>query len=216
MIKKWKLFLESNDDFESEFKHHSEELKKALIKSCSRFFIGEHLLRSTGENVDEFLAQGVDIILIQILDCFNEIVSTKNFDEEIQDVLMDYLYDAAKSCRSVMIKQSFKEGISKLVDEFTKLMIDHKKKMDSEGEEWKQPKEVDEKDLSKSEIEKRINDVLDNIDNDPKWKEKIEFLRNLPNYLKESVTTATEKQEFESACREVAEILVKYCELFFK
>lgn len=213
MIKNWKLFLESSqENFDpAEFRKMTEELKNSLIKVFSRFFIGEHLLRSTGENVDSYLEQGVNIIIEQILVCFEESLRTKIFDEETAEFLMDSLYESAKVAKSIMIKRSFKEGISKLVDSFSDMIIEHKKKQDLEGEEWKQPKTVEYEDLSKGEIQKLIDDTFDNRDKNPNWKKEIEFYTSLPNFLKESVGSPEGKLELKKACEEIATLLVNFC-----
>lgn len=212
MIKKWKLFLEnSNDEFESEFRKLAEELKTSLIRVFSKFFIGEHLLRSTGGDVDQYLEQGVIIILEQLLNSFDEILSSRNIDEETCDEIMKLLYDSAMVSKSIMIKKSFKDGIVNLVDKFTELLIQHIKKKGNEGEEWRQPQTVEYKDLSKSEIQKLIDDTFDNRDKNPNWKKELEFYTSLPNYLKESNEYVDSKSEFEKACKEAAEILVNFC-----
>lgn len=211
MIKNWKLFLESNDhddeDIEKTLKRMGEELKQGLYIAFTNIFVGELFVRLSGGGEDK-LSKGVDIIFSTVLESFTEIVYSKdNFDEELRDKMVEFLHKSCESAKQTMLEKSFKAGISHMVDIFTDFLIDYKKAIDSEGEEWKQEKEKDYSELSKSEINQLIDQALDDRDF-----EKVKFLSQ---YLKESYDQDVMGQ-VEEACRKAAELLVEFCAKAFK
>jgi len=175
-IKNYKLFLESiNDD--NEFKQTVEELKKSLYVMLSPIFSMEKIVRLSG-NTEE-LEYGTDA-LIELL--FNMFVASVNanqdLDEEFKDIILREFDKALKSARNIFIKESFKDGVDKSINFLVEFLDAIKKARESEGEEWKQSKEVDYEDMSKSEINDLIDQALDVRD--------FTRVKFLSQYLKES------------------------------
>jgi hypothetical protein len=206
MIKNWQLFLENENFDESEFKKMGETLKMSLIKTFEKMYVGEWILRSSGVNVDEVLEYGVNKILEVILISFDEILeSNSEFSDDTKDMLMDALSRSAEKAKTIMIKESFQSGISNLVDEFVTIIIEYKKQMGTEGEEWKQEKEVDYEKLSPSELDKYINQAIDDRDF-----KKLDYLRK---FIKESVDTLPIdiEKEVKEICYQMAKQLFDFC-----
>ncbi len=175
-IKNYKLFLESiNDD--NEFKQTVEELKKSLYVMLSPIFSMEKIVRLSG-NTEE-LEYGTDA-LIELL--FNMFVASVNanqdLDEEFKDIILREFDKALKSARNIFIEESFKDGVDKSINFLVEFLDAIKKARESEGEEWKQSKEVDYEDMSKSEINDLIDQALDVRD--------FTRVKFLSQYLKES------------------------------
>jgi len=208
MIKNWKLFLESAEDdysgdVEKDLKKMGQELKNGLYLAFAPMFIGEMFLRFSGKDVKDELKKGVDMIFETIMDQFIAVLDSKEeIDEEYRDIMINGLSKAVDSAKETMIDQNFKAGISHMVDIFVDFLIDYKKSMDSEGEEWREEKEKDYSDMSKSEINNLIDQALDARDFS-----KVKFLSQ---FLKESYNEETFKQ-IKDACRKVAELLAQFC-----
>ena len=209
MIKNWKLFLESAEDdysgdVEKDLKKLGEELKRGLHAAFAPMFIGEMFLRFSGEDVKNELRKGVDMIFETIMDQFISVLDSKEeIDEEYRDIMINGLSRSVDSAKETMINQNFKAGISHMVDIFVEFLIDYKKSIDSEGEEWKEEKEKDYSDMSKSEINDLIDQALDARDFS-----KVKFLSQ---YLKESYNNEEAFKQIEEACRKVAELLAQFC-----
>ena len=175
-IKNYKLFLESLNDNE-DFRQNVDVLKKALYAMFNPIFNMEKIIRISG-NTEE-LEYGTDK-LIEIL--FNMFVDSVNrnedLDEEFRDVILSEFDKALKSARSIFIEKSFKDGVDKSINLLIEFLDAMKKAQDSEGEEWRQAKEVGYEDMSKSEINNLIDQALDVRDFG-----KVKFLSQ---YLKES------------------------------
>ena len=175
-IKNYKLFLESLNDNE-DFRQNVDVLKKALYAMFNPIFNMEKIIRISG-NTEE-LEYGTDR-LIEIL--FNMFVDSVNrnedLDEEFRDVILSEFDKALKSARSIFIEKSFKDGVDKSINFLIEFLDAMKKAQDSEGEEWRQAKEIGYEDMSKSEINNLIDQALDVRDFG-----KVKFLSQ---YLKES------------------------------
>ena len=175
-IKNYKLFLEGLSDNE-DFKQNVDVLKKALYAMFNPIFNMEKIIRISG-NTEE-LEYGTDK-LIEIL--FNMFVDSVNrnedLDEEFRDVILSEFDKALKSARSIFIEKSFKDGVDKSINFLIEFLDAMKKAQDSEGEEWRQAKEVGYEDMSKSEINDLINQALDARD--------FAEVKFLSQYLKES------------------------------
>ena len=102
----------------------------------------------------------------------------EDLDEEFRDVILSEFDKALKSARSIFIEKSFKDGVDKSINFLIEFLDAMKKAQDSEGEEWRQAKEVGYEDMSKSEINNLIDQALDVRDFG-----KVKFLSQ---YLKES------------------------------
>jgi hypothetical protein len=175
-IKNYKLFLESLSD-DDNFKQNVEELKSALYVMLNPIFMMEKIVRLSGDT--EELESGTDS-LIEIL--FNMFVvsvnSNEDLDEEFKDVILGEFDKALKSARLIFIEKSFKDGVDKSINFLVEFLEAMKKAQESEGEEWRQAKEVDYEDMSKSEINALIDQALDDRDFG-----RVKFLSQ---YLKES------------------------------
>jgi hypothetical protein len=175
-IKNYKLFLESLNDNE-DFRQNVDVLKKALYAMFNPVFNMEKIIRISG-NTEE-LEYGTDK-LIEIL--FNMFVDSVNrnedLDDEFRDIILSEYDKALKSARSIFIEKSFKDGVDKSINFLIEFLDAMKKAEDSEGEEWRQAKEVSYEDMSKSDINALIDQALDARDFS-----KVKFLSQ---YLKES------------------------------
>jgi len=212
MIKNWKLFLESDEpeDIEGEIRSQGEELKRGLNLAFAPMFVGEMTLRfaknSNDPEIKAELKRGVDMIFDIIFNTFVDIVEKKDLEPELQEIMISYLERSLESARETMINQNFKAGIAHMVEVFVQFIIDYKKASDNEGEEWKQEKEKDYSEMSKSEINSLIDQALDDRD--------FEKVRMLSKYIKESKSFSTD--EIRSACEKVAELLVNFTEMALK
>ena len=175
-IKNYKLFLESlNDD--SEFKQNIDELKKVLYAMFNHVFNMEKIVRLSGDT--EELEYGTDQLIEILFNMFIESVNNnEDLDDEFRDVILGEFDKALKSARPIFIEKSFKDGVDKSINFLIEFLDAMKKAQESEGEEWKQSKEVGYEDMSKSEINNLIDQALDVRDFG-----KVKFLSQ---YLKES------------------------------
>jgi hypothetical protein len=212
MIKNWKLFLESDEpeDIEGEIRSQGEELKRGLNLAFAPMYIGEMTLRfaknSNDPEVKAELKKGVDMIFNYIFDTFIEIMDTKDYEEGFKDMMINYLKRSLESARQTMIDQNFKAGVAHMIDVFVQFMIDYKKASDNEGEEWREEKQKDYSEMSKSEINSLIDQALDVRD--------FEKVRMLSKYIKESKSFSTD--EIKSACEKVAELLANFVQISLK
>ena len=212
MIKNWKLFLESDEpeDIEGEIRSQGEELKRGLNLAFAPMFIGEMTLRfaknSNDPEIKAELKRGVDMIFETIFNAFIDIIEKKDFEPELQEIMISYLERSLESARETMINQNFKAGISHMVEVFVQFIIDYKKASDNEGEEWREEKQKDYSEMSKSEINSLIDQALDVRD--------FEKVRMLSKYIKESKSFSTD--EIKSACEKVAELLANFVQISLK
>ena len=175
-IKNYKLFLESlNDD--SEFKQNVDVLKKALYAMFNPVFNMEKIVRLSG-NIEE-LEYGTDELIKILFNMFLDSVNrNEDLDEDFRDMILSEYDKALKSARPIFIEKSFKDGVDKSINFLIEFLDAMKKAQESEGEEWRQSKEVSYEDMSKSEINDLIDQALDVRDF-----AKVKFLSQ---YLKES------------------------------
>ena len=184
-ILSWKLFLESinNDD---ELKNSVSELKKALAISFESVFIIEKMTRIVGNK--QKLEEGADYLIDVIFEMFaNSVYNHPSLSEEFKEIIVEKFDKSLKSNRTIFIQKSFLEGVEKSIDFLIDFLEDMKRKMNAEGEEWKQPKDLNIEDMSKSEIQELIDTALDNRDF-----KQVEFLAK---YLKESFELKEEDKE---------------------
>lgn len=175
-IKNYKLFLESlNDD--SEFKQNVDVLKKALYAMFNPVFNMEKIVRLSG-NIEE-LEYGTDELIKILFNMFLDSVNrNEDLDEDFRDMILSEYDKALKSARPIFIEKSFKDGVDKSINFLIEFLDAMKKAQESEGEEWRQSKEVSYEDMSKSEINDLIDQALDVRDFG-----RVKFLSQ---YLKES------------------------------
>jgi len=175
-IKTYKLFLESiNDD--NEFKQNIDELKKSLYTMLNPIFMMEKIVRIAGDTKE--LESGTDELIKILFNMFLlSVKENEDLDDEFRDMIISEFAKALKSARPIFIEESFKDGVDKSINFLVEFLEAIKKARESEGEEWKQAKEVGYEDMSKSEINDLIDQALDVRDF-----AKVKFLSQ---YLKES------------------------------
>lgn len=183
-ILNWRLFLENmNDD---EFKASVEELKKSIVQSLEPVFIVEKMVRMVGNK--EKLEQGADFLIDTLFEMFAASVHNHpTLSEQFKDIILEKFDKSLAANRPIFIEKSFQEGVEKSIHFLVDFLEEMKKQMDSEGEEWKQPKQVDYENMSKREINDLIDAALDARDF-----KQVEFLSQ---YLKESFEMTEEVRE---------------------
>lgn len=175
-IKNYKLFLESINDNE-EFRQNVDELKKSLYAMFNPIFMMEKIVRMSGNTKE--LENGTDSLIEILFNMFVQAVNdNQDLDDDFRDMILGEYDKALKSARSIFIERSFKDGVDKSINFLIEFLDAMKKAQESEGEEWKQAKEVDYEDMSKSDINALIDQALDVRDFG-----KVKFLSQ---YLKES------------------------------
>jgi len=196
-IKNYKLFLEGLSD-DNEFKQNVDELKKALYAMLNPIFMMEKIVRITG-NMEE-LEYGTDQLIELLSKMFlSSVNENQDLDEEFRDMILGEFDKALKSARSIFIEKSFKDGVDKSINFFIEFLEAIKKARESEGEEWKQAKEVGYEDMSKSEINDLIDQALDVRDF-----AKVKFLSQ---YLKESFEIT---DEMKAGVQKFCDTLVRF------
>ena len=175
-IKNFKLFLESIKD-DGEFKQNVEELKKSLYAMLNPIFMMEKIVRIAGDTKQ--LEYGADQLIELLFNMFlQSLQSNESLDDNFRNMILAEFDKALKSARNIFIEKSFKDGVDQSLNFLIEFLEALKKSKESEGEEWKQAKEVDYADMSKSEINDLIDQALDVRDF-----AKVKFLSQ---YLKES------------------------------
>jgi hypothetical protein len=197
-IKNYKLFLESlNDD--NEFKQNVEEFKKSLYIMLNSIFITEKIVRMSGDT--EELEYGADRLIEILFNMLVQSVDRRDIDVEFRDIVLSEYDKALKSSRHIFIEKSFKDGIEKSINLLIEFLDAMKKAQDSEGEEWKQAKEVDYEDMSKSDISDLIDQALDVRD--------FAKVKYLSQYLKESFEITDEiKAGIKNFCDNLVSFIV--------
>jgi hypothetical protein len=196
MIKDWKLFLESsnNDD-------DIESMKSELMKAFAPLFIAEVLMRPISDKSD--LEDIANTILVSLLTGFSDAISNKDFlTDDVKLEIATEFSKYAQEGKEIMVDKSFKEGILYVFENFIKYM--KSKSEDEEGEGWKKDIVNDEptdelENLSKSEIEKLINDALDKGD--------FQEVEKLSKYLESN--QYTDSPELKEMIDNVVTILVR-------
>ncbi len=175
-IKNYKLFLESIKD-DDEFKQNVDLLKVSLYAMLKPIFIMEKIVRISGDTKQ--LEYGADQLIELLFNMFVQSVqSNEDLDDNFRNMILNEFDKALKSARNIFIEKSFKDGVDQSLNFLIEFLDAIKKAKESEGEEWKQAKEVDYADMSKSEINDLIDQALDVRDFT-----KVKFLSQ---YLKES------------------------------
>jgi len=181
----WKLFLESinNDD---EFNQSIERLKKSIISDLYPVFQVERAIRIIGNK--QKLEQGADYLIDTLFEMFASSVNNHpSLSTELKHIILEKFDKSLKKNKPIFIENSFEEGVSKSIHFLVDYMKELRQEMDNEGEEWKNPKEIDYEKMSKKEIEREIDDALDARDF-----QKVKFLSQ---YLKESIEITDDIRE---------------------
>ncbi len=203
MIKNWKLFLENfddGDDDDANLKSNGEQLKTSLKALFGPIFLVEFIVRQTGDT--EQLSQGVDMICDVLIKSFKSVLNGReDFSEEFVEILINSFTESIGSAKQIMIEESFSNGIDFMVDKFINTLIEIRKSRESEGEEWRQEKEVSYEDMTKSQINDLIDQALDQRDF-----KRVQFLSK---YMKESFDYNAEL-ELEKIAKEISELIIKF------
>ena len=164
MIKNWNLFLES---FDNDDDFNFEEIKSQIMKAFAPLFITEALMRPHASKSE--LEQMAQMLLTSLLTGFSDAISSKDYIPHEDKLEMATKFsEFAREGRDIMIDKTFKDGILFVFEKFINYLRD--KKMEQEGEGWKKSlikddEPVDEyENLSKSEIERLIDNALDEGD----------------------------------------------------
>ena len=196
-IKNYKLFLEGLSD-DNEFKQNVDVLKKALYAMFNPVFNMEKIVRISGSTKQ--LENGTDALIEILFSMFAQAVNTnQDLDEEFRDVILNEFDKALNSARPIFIEKSFKDGVDKSINFLIEFLEAMKKSQESEGEEWRQSKEVGYEDMSKSEINDLIDQALDVRDFG-----KVKFLSQ---YLKESFEIT---DEMKAGIQKFCDTLVRF------
>lgn len=200
MIKNWRLFLESQDDDDANLKANGELLKVNLKNLFGPIFLVEFVVRQTGDTSQ--LSEGVNMICDVLIKSFEACLSSReDFSDEFNEILLGSFSDSIESAKEIMIEESFAKGIDFMVDKFINTLMDIKKSRESEGEEWREEKEVSYEDMTKSEINNLIDQALDARDF-----KRVEFLSK---YMKESFDYNA-KVELEKIATQIAEQILDF------
>jgi hypothetical protein len=199
-IKTYKLFLESLSD-DNEFKQNVEELKKSLYVMLNPIFMMEKIVRIAGDTKE--LESGTDELIKILFNMFLQAVNTnEDLDDEFRDMIISEFDKALKSARPIFIEKSFKDGVDKSINFLVEFLEAIKKARESEGEEWRQAKEVNYEDMSKSEINDLIDQALDVRD--------FSRVKFLSQYLKESFEITDDmKAGIENFCDTLVRFIVQ-------
>lgn len=196
-IKNYKLFLESISD-DNEFKQNVDELKKALYTMLNPIFMMEKIVRIVGDTKE--LESGTDQLIELLFNMFlGSVNANEDLDDEFRDMILAEFDKALKSARPIFIEKSFKDGVDKSINFLIEFLEAIKKARESEGEEWKQSKEVGYEDMSKSEINDLIDQALDVRDFG-----RVKFLSQ---YLKESFEIT---DDMKAGIQKFCDTLVKF------
>jgi 6-pyruvoyl-tetrahydropterin synthase len=196
MIKNWKLFLESNEDDNEMFKN-AEDLKTALRTLIKPLLIGEILLRLSEDK--NAISATVELITKLFIESFKVAIEDRDISNEQKDFFIEIFENSVNGSKKTFIEISFTKGIEDMVDKFIVSLEKMKKEMESESGEWREEKEVDYSDLSKSELNSLIDDALDKRDF-----ERVAFLSK---YIKESVDIKS-KEDLEELCYKIANLFI--------
>lgn len=200
MIKNWRLFLESQDDDDANLKANGEQLKISLKNLFKPIFLVEFVVRQSGDTNQ--LSQGVNMICDVLIKSFQaSLLAREDFSEEFVDILLDSFRDSLESAKNIMVEESFSKGIDFMVDKFINTLMDIKKSSDSEGEEWREEKEVSYEDMTKTEINDLIDQALDARDF-----KRVQFLSK---YMKESFDYNAQL-ELEKIAKEISELILNF------
>ena len=196
-IKNYKLFLEGLSD-DNEFKQNVEELKKSLYVMLNPIFMMEKIVRIAGDTKE--LESGTDELIKILFNMFLlSVKENEDLDDEFRDMIISEFAKALKSARPIFIEKSFKDGVDKSINFLIEFLEAIKKARESEGEEWKQSKEVGYEDMSKSEINDLIDQALDVRDFG-----RVKFLSQ---YLKESFEIT---DDMKAGIQKFCDTLVKF------
>lgn len=198
-IKNYKLFLESLKD-DNEFRQNVEELKQSLYVMLGPIFTMEKIVRISNDTKN--LEYGADSLIELLFNMFAESVNNhKDLDDDFKDIILSEFDKALKSARNIFIEKSFKDGVDKSINFLIEFLEAIKKSREEEGEEWKQSKEVDYENMSKSEINDLIDQALDVRD--------FSRVKFLSQYLKESFDFTDEiKEEIQKFCDNLVDFIV--------
>ncbi len=156
-------------------------------------FAMEKIIRMVGDT--KKLEEGADSLIELMISMWSHSLEGRDdLDEQFKDMIMIDFTESLKKSRPTFIEKSFQLGIEQSLDFLINKLEEFKKRKESEGEEWREEKEVSYDDMSKKEINDLIDKALDERD--------FERVKFLSQFLKESIT----------ATDEVTESIGQFCE----
>jgi hypothetical protein len=185
-LKNWKLFLESLDNSDD-----IEEMKAKLMEAFAPLFIAEVLMRPISSK--EELEDVVNTILMSFLTGFGKALEDKNeLPNEYKLKMATEFSKFAQEGKKIMIDTSFKDGMIYIFENFINYAKELRDSLDNEGDEWKKLASKEETEdefekLSKSEIQKLIDNALDR--GDLKEVEKLSKYLESSQYVNDSELT---------------------------
>ncbi len=191
-LKNYKLFVEGFKD-DDEFKQGIQELKKSLFIMFTPIFAMEKVIRMVGDT--KKLEEGADSLIELMISMWSHSLKGRDdLDDQFKEMIMMDFTKSLKESRPTFIEKSFQQGIEQSLDFLINKLEEFKKRNESEGEEWREEKEVSYGEMSNKEISELIDVALDNRD--------FERVKFLSQFLKESIT----------ATDEITEAIGEYCE----
>ncbi len=191
-LKNYKLFLEGFKD-DDEFKQGIQELKRSLFIMFTPVFAIEKVIRMVGDT--KKLEEGADSLIGLMINMWSHSLESRDdLDDQFKEMIMIDFTKSLEESRPIFIEKSFQQGIEQSLDFLINKLEEIKKRKESEGEEWREEKEVSYDDMSK----KEINDLSDKALDDRDF-ERVKFLSQ---FLKESIT----------ATDDVTEAIGQFCE----
>jgi len=161
-LKNWKLFLESFDNDDNEI----ESMKRKLMETFAPLFIAEALMRPISSK--EELEDIANTILMSFLTGFGEALTEKEeLPNEFKLKMATEFSKFTQEGKKIMVETSFKDGMTYIFENFINYVKELKDSIG--GEDWKKEISKDEpvdefEKLSKSEIQKLVDDALDRGD----------------------------------------------------
>ncbi len=191
-LKNYKLFLEGFKD-DDEFKQGIQELKRSLFIMFTPVFAIEKVIRMVGDT--KKLEEGADSLIGLMINMWSHSLESRDdLDDQFKEMIMIDFTKSLEESRPIFIEKSFQQGIEQSLDFLINKLEELKKRKESEGEEWREEKEVSYDDMSKKEINDLIDKALDDRD--------FERVKFLSQFLKESIT----------ATDDVTEAIGQFCE----
>ena len=206
-LKKYSQFIAESKVFESkdsgEFRKNIESLKLTLAVMFEPLFRKEKEIREFGNQ--RLLEEGADSLIGVIFEIWAfSVENRQDLEDEIKEVIIEDFQKALISSRNVFVNQSYQKGIESSLDILVKNIEDIAKRNFEEDEDWKTPKEISYKDMTKSEINNLVNQALDEGD--------YERVQLLNKYLEsvESLDVDLQREAVQQFCEGLIEYITQY------
>lgn len=166
-LKRYNQFIVASQIFESkdseEFRKNIESLKLTLAAMFEPVFKKEREIRDFGNQ--RLLEEGADNLIEVMFELWAfSVENRQDLEDEIKEEIIEDFHKALISSRDVFINQSYQKGIESSLDILVRNIEAIAKRNSAEDEDWKKPKEISYKDMSKKEINDLLNAALDEGD----------------------------------------------------